>query len=201
MAMGDEGALRPARGVENFAALDLLVLTARTADGEALLRELQRTRARVRHLWPMPETIPAEVDVVFAELIPSLPQRLPWVPGQPKAALVVLLPNAPVDLPLLRNCAADAVLHRPFSAHAIPACLLQAHARFTYERRLRTRIEKLDETLRDIRTIERAKTILAQIRKISEDEAYHAIRRQAMDRRIAISAVATAIVDSHDLLG
>jgi two-component system, response regulator / RNA-binding antiterminator len=40
-----------------------------------------------------------------------------------------------------------------------------------------------------------------QTRKRGEDEAYHFIRRQAMDRRVSISALATAIVDSHNGLG
>jgi AmiR/NasT family two-component response regulator len=37
-------------------------------------------------------------------------------------------------------------------------------------------------------------------RNIDNDEAYNFIRRQAMDRRISVTNVATAIVASHDLL-
>ncbi len=37
-------------------------------------------------------------------------------------------------------------------------------------------------------------------RSIGEDEAYRFIRRQAMDRRVSISVVAAAIVDSHEIL-
>jgi AmiR/NasT family two-component response regulator len=200
-AMAGADQARRRRHEACLAALDLLVVTPRNPEGELLLRELQRTRARVRHVWPVPELIPDDVDVVFTELMPDLPRRLPWVPGQPKAALVVLLPNAAISLDLLHNCAPDALLQRPFAAHAIPACLLQAHTRFTYEMRMRARIDKLDETLRGIRTIERAKTILVQTRNIGEDAAYTFIRRQAMDRRVTINSVATKIIDSYDLLG
>jgi AmiR/NasT family two-component response regulator len=79
--------------------------------------------------------------------------------------------------------------------------LALARAQFLYERRLRTRIDKLDETLRAFRCVERAKSILMQTRQIDEDEAYHFMRRQAMKRRISISAVAAAVVDSYDVLG
>jgi AmiR/NasT family two-component response regulator len=40
-----------------------------------------------------------------------------------------------------------------------------------------------------------------QTRRLDEDEAYRFIRRQAMNRRVSITAVAAAIVDSKDLLG
>jgi AmiR/NasT family two-component response regulator len=83
----------------------------------------------------------------------------------------------------------------------VATSLALARAQFLYERRLRSRIDKLDETLRAFRSVERAKTILMQTRKLDEEEAYHFMRRQAMSRRISITAVAAAIVDSNELLG
>lgn len=184
-----------------ISGLDIVVATRRDEHGELLVRELQRTRSRVRHEWPAPERMPEDADVLFCDLAPGLPGRLPWVPGEPKAALVVIIPVVPPpDLDLLRNCAADAVLHRPFTSHAVLVALVQARSRFGYEQRLRWRVDKLDETLRSIRAVERAKAILVSTRNMREEEAYHFLRRQAMDRRLSISAVAAAIVDSHEIL-
>jgi AmiR/NasT family two-component response regulator len=185
-----------------ISSLEIVVVVRRDDEGDALARELLRTRSRVRRLWPMPTRLPEDADIIFCELVPELPQCLPWVPGEPLAALVAVTPaiQAP-DLKLLRNCAPHAVLHRPFTPSAVVTSLALARAQFLYERRLRTRIDKLDETLRAFRSVERAKTILMQTRKLDEEEAYHFIRRQAMNRRISISAVAAAIVDSHDVLG
>lgn len=184
------------------ANLDIAVVTARDASGETLIRELQRTRSRVRHLWPPPDPLPADTDVLFCDLAPGLPARLPWVPGEPKAALVVLVPQAAaLDLDLLQKSAPDAVLHRPFSPPAVLAGLLLARSHFGYERRLRSRIERLDLTLRSMRSVERAKTILIGARKMGEEEAYRFIRSQAMERRVSVATIAAAIVDAHDLLG
>jgi AmiR/NasT family two-component response regulator len=185
-----------------IAALEILAVARPDEEGDGLVRELQRTRGHVRRLWPLPSRLPEDTHVIFADLVPDLPQCLPWVPGQPTAALVVLMSavQAP-DLKLLRNCAPHAVLHRPFTAHTVVASLALARAQFLYERRLRSRIDKLDETLRAFRSVERAKTILMQTRKLDEEEAYHFMRRQAMSRRISITAVAAAIVDSNELLG
>jgi AmiR/NasT family two-component response regulator len=189
------------RPPSEIASLDI-VAAVHGEHGDALTRELQRTRARVRRIWPLPTRLPDDTDVIFCELVPELPRCLPWVPGQPTAALVAVLPavQAP-DLKLLRNCAPQAVLHLPFTANTVLTNLALARAQFLYERRLRTRIDKLDETLRAFRSVERAKAILMQTRHLDEDDAYHFMRRQAMKRRVSIGAVAAAIVDSHEVLG
>ena len=195
----------PAKGglPSEAANLDIAVIAVRDASGELLIRELQRTRSRVRHLWPPPDPLPTDTDVIFCDLTPGLPTRLPWLPGEPKAALVLLVPpaTAPLDLDLLRKCAPEAVLHRPFAAPAVLASLVLARSRFGYERRLRGRIERLDATLRSMRSVERAKAILMGARKMAEDEAYRLLRSQAMERRVSVGAVAAAIVDAHDLIG
>lgn len=183
-------------------SLEIIAAVPRDNEGDALSRELLRTRSRVHRLWPIPARLPEDADVIFCELVPELPQCLPWVPGQPTAALVVVTSAVqPPDLRLLRNCAPHAVLHRPFTASTVLTSLALGRAQFLYERRLRTRIDKLDETLRAFRSVERAKSILMQTQKLDEEEAYRFIRRQAMNRRVSITAVAAAIVDSHDVLG
>ncbi len=185
-----------------IADIDIVVATARDSSGETLIRDLQRTRNRVRHVWPVPDTLPTDTDVIFCDLVPDLPSRLPWLPGEPRAALVALLaPGMGIDLDLLRKTAPEAVLHRPFSTAAVLSSLLLARSRFAYERRLRGRLEKLDGTLRSIRSVERAKTILMNVRKMAEEEAYSYLRTQAMERRVSVGAIAAAIIDADELIG
>jgi AmiR/NasT family two-component response regulator len=192
----------PATQRAEISSLEIVLAVRRDEEGDSLARELLRTRSRVRRLWPLPPRLPDDADVIFCELVPELPISLPWVPGQPAAALVAVTSAVQMpDLKLLRNCAPHAVLHRPFTPATVLTSLALARAQFLYERRLRSRIDKLDETLRAFRSVERAKAILMQARKIDEDEAYEFMRRQAMNRRISIGAVAAAIVDSHDVLG
>jgi AmiR/NasT family two-component response regulator len=167
-----------------------------------LIRELRRTRAQVRLVWPMQETVPSGADVIYCEYIPDLAQRLRWVPGAAAAALVVILPVGDVvNLDALCNATPQCILPRPFSANAIAASFGLALKQFQYEKRLREKIDKLEENLRSTRTIERAKAILMAERGMPEGEAYGLIRRQAMDRRVSAAAVAMAIIDSFELLG
>jgi AmiR/NasT family two-component response regulator len=167
-----------------------------------LLRELQRFRMQVRQVWPIPESVPADADVVYCEYMSDLARRLPWIPGDARSALVVILPaREAIQADALCHATPNAILPRPFTTNAVLSSLVLARSQFGYERRLRSKIEKLDDNLRSMGTVERAKAILMAARQMPEAEAYCFIRRQARDRRVSTSAVAAAIVDSFELLG
>jgi AmiR/NasT family two-component response regulator len=188
--------------VQELSGLDVAVISPRDQEGAFLMRELQRLRVRVRQIWPMPESVPCDADVIYSEYSVDLARRLPWIPGDARAALVIVLPGEEqISADALAHATPDAVLSRPFTANAVLASLVVARSQFRYEQRMRSKIERLDENLRSIRTVERAKAILMTTRRLQEDEAYGFIRRQAMDRRISASAVAAAIIDSFELLG
>jgi AmiR/NasT family two-component response regulator len=198
-AAGGDRAQGSARAL---AGLNIAVIAKRDEHGQHLIRELQRTRAAVRPIWPIPEQIPVDHDVLFCEACPDLAKRLPWLPGSPGAALVLLLPaGRPLDLDMLQSCAPHAVIHLPATADAVLSALVVARSHFLYERRLRSRIDKLDDNLRTMRCVERAKAILIETKQLSEQDAYHFMRRTAMERRVSIGALAAMIVDSHELLG
>lgn len=185
-----------------FGDLDIGVVVRRDDPGDLLVRELQKTRAGVRHIWPIPDQIPVDFDVVFCELCSDLPRRLPWLPGSPSTALVLVVrAGTAVDLNTLNNCAPNAVVHLPVVKDAAVTALALGRNHFLYERRLRGRIEKLDDNLRMMRSVERAKAILIETKNLSEQEAYHFLRSRAMERSLSIGAIAAMIVDSHELLG
>ena len=179
----------------------VLACVARDDEGNFLVRELRRRNAEVTVIWPLPEILPCDADVVYCEYRRDLSRRVPWVPGDPKAAFVIVLPRAePIEDEVIVHVAPDAVLARPFTASAIAASFVLARGQFAYINRLRGKADKLEENLRAMRTVERAKSILVTTRNIDNDEAYNFIRRQAMDRRISVTNVAAAIVASHDML-
>lgn len=177
------------------------VIAERDEAIESVLRTLQRQRLDVRHVWPPPAQLPIDAQVVFSVLLPDLPMRLSGLPGAPETALVVMLPPmGNVDLRLLRNCTPHTILHLPANATAIEVAFAMALDLFGYEKRLIARINKLDENLRTMRTVERAKTILIAARGMSEDDAYQFLRKQAMAKRVSIGRLSAALVDSEDLL-
>ena len=192
---------RAAAGVRAAVAPpNILVVVPRDDEGDFLVRELQRTRARVQHLWPPPTVLPDGADLIVCDVTVAKTGCLPWVPGEPAAAFVAVA-GEPVDLAALRDCAPDAVLHRPFTTDAIAAALTLARSHFDYVRRLQTRIARLEEIVRSIRNVERAKSILMTTRQMREDEAYKLMRSQAMSLRVPIGTVASTIVDGSAMPG
>jgi AmiR/NasT family two-component response regulator len=166
---------------------------------DAMIRALQRLRCNITHIWPMPATLPGKIEMIICTLDDDLPQRIPWLPGEPEAALVIIDSGiGELDLKLIRNCGAHGMLQPPIDQRNLQANLCLALDRYQYESRLRARIQKLDENLRSSRLIERAKTLLAKSKSITEDEAYAMLRKQSMEQRVAIGTIAQAVVDAHD---
>ncbi len=189
---------QPRREIEK---LSVLVAAERDGQVDLLLRELRRSVSHVVHLFPVTERLPAEHDVILANFNSGLSDLLPWVPGEATAALILLLPEeGSYPLKKLRDCCPDAVLHRPFRPAAVQTSLVLARSQFQFIRRLRSRITRLDENIKAIRDIERAKMIVMDRRRFGEDEAYAYLRSQAMERRTTVASFACHLLDSHQLL-
>jgi AmiR/NasT family two-component response regulator len=181
----------------HLADLNITLCAEPDAECEQLMRELRRTRATVIRQWPMPRTLSVEPDVLLCEFAPGLVERLPWNPGEPRCALIILLPQFGwYDPNAVYKCSPGAVLYRPFQPHAILTALMLARGQFQYEKRLRARIERLDENLRLLREVEKAKRILMEREQLSEQDAYGRMRSLAMKKRTTLTQLACQIVDS-----
>lgn len=185
-----------------FHNLSIAVIVKRDDHGEVLIREIQKTRARVQHIWPVPEDIPTEFDIVFCELIEDLPSRFRGMPDSAQVTFIVVIPaSRSMDQKALQNSVPHAVIHLPCRAEEVLSSMIVALSHYQYARRLRQRIEKLDDNLRAMKTIERAKAIMMQSKNLNEEDAYKQLRLRAMQRRVTIGALASSIVDTQDLLG
>ena len=106
--------------VQEFADLTAVILAPMDDQASLLLRELQRYRMRARLVWPMPTTVPGDADVVYCEYCPDLARRLPWIPGDARSALVVIVPaTEPIQADALSHATPNAVLSRPFTPNAV----------------------------------------------------------------------------------
>ena len=84
---------------------------------------------------------------------------------------------------------------------ALAPILDAALARFEQLQAVRAEAEAAKAQLQDRKLVERAKGILMKSRKLSEDDAYRAMRKQAMDRKLKLTEVARQIIAVADLLG
>jgi AmiR/NasT family two-component response regulator len=186
---------------ERLSRLRIAIACEPGPDTSNLVRQLQRSRATVRQMWPVPDRIGADTDLVVCDYMRGLATRLAWPPGEAEAALLVVLPaNGQYAMNELQGASPDSILHRPVSLHALDTSVMLALDHFGYIRRLRTRIARVEENVRAIRTIEKAKQTLMSLHRIDEDEAFHMLRDMAMQKRVTIASLASHLVDSADIL-
>lgn len=76
-----------------------------------------------------------------------------------------------------------------------------ACARFEEFQRLKAELAEANLKLSERRLVERAKGLLMQSRGMSEDEAYHALRKLAMSKKLRMGDVAQQVIDAAELLG
>jgi len=76
-----------------------------------------------------------------------------------------------------------------------------ACARFEEYQRLKIELAEANQKLSERKLIERAKGLLMQSRGLSEDDAYHALRKLAMSKKLRLGEVAQQVIDTAELLG
>jgi len=75
-----------------------------------------------------------------------------------------------------------------------------ARARFNEQQSMKNELEKTKSKLEERKLVDRAKGLLIKTRGFSEDEAYHTLRKLAMDRNIAIGEMAKNVIAMAELL-
>jgi response regulator NasT len=85
-------------------------------------------------------------------------------------------------------------------AGRISAILQVARARFDFVASLRSELNLAQQKLAERKYVERAKGLLMKSRGLSEDEAYHTLRRMAMERNRRMGDVARSVIEMADLL-
>lgn len=76
-----------------------------------------------------------------------------------------------------------------------------ACARFDEFQRLKLELAEANLKLSERKLVERAKGLLMHSRGLSEDDAYHAIRKLAMSKKLRLGDVAQHVIDAAELLG
>jgi response regulator NasT len=85
-------------------------------------------------------------------------------------------------------------------AARVPAIMQVALARFEFLAGLRSELGQAQQKLAERKFVERAKGLLMKSRGLSEDEAYHTLRRMAMERNRRMGDVARSVIEMAELL-
>ncbi|WP_323118986.1 ANTAR domain-containing response regulator [Burkholderia alba] len=114
----------------------------------------------------------------------------------------VLMFSNDADQQLIRaavGAGVSAYLVEGLSAERLAPILEVALARFSHDAHLRRRLADVERELAERKLIDRAKRALMDRRRLSEQEAYAALRKSAMDQGIRIVDAARRLLAMHEL--
>lgn len=187
--------------VEMLRAMRVAVVHPPDQERDALVGQLRRIGCEVHIVWPAPREAPMGADAVFVVLDQTSAPARAWAvaEGGPTVIAVVEYEN-PLMLKALLDSAAHGVLVKPLRPFGILSMLVLARSQHGYNRRMETKIRKLEETLKAHRDVAKAARILANLKSVPESQAYELIRAQATRRRVAMAQVAAAIIGAQDML-
>jgi two-component system, response regulator PdtaR len=190
------------RLIEELRGARVLVIHPRDAEGEALIDQLKRIGCNVRGVWPPPATIPDDIDTVFQFVDGSEETAFPACSNEHPPTLVAIVDyENPTILKRLLDSNAHGVVNKPIRSFGILSSLVLARSLRGYTRRLEGKVQKLEETLKARRDVDKAVKILVGLKKVSEFEAYELIRQQATQKRLAMADIAVSIINAQEMLG
>jgi two-component system, response regulator PdtaR len=190
------------RLMEDLRGARVLVVHPRDAEGDALIDQLKRIGCNVRGLWPPPAEIPRDVDTVFhlVEAAETPDFTASATDNGPTFVAIIDYEN-PTVLKRLLDSNAHGVVNKPIRPFGILSSLVLARSAHGYARRLQGKVQKLEETLKARRDVDKAVKILVTLKKIGETEAYELIRQQATQKRLSMAQIAATIIGAQEVLG
>jgi AmiR/NasT family two-component response regulator len=190
------------RLMEDLRGARVLVVHPRDAEGDALIDQLKRIGCNVRGLWPPPAEIPRDVDTVFhlVEAAETPDFTASATDDGPTFVAIIDYEN-PTVLKRLLDSNAHGVVNKPIRPFGILSSLVLARSAHGYARRLQGKVQKLEETLKARRDVDKAVKILVTLKKIGETEAYELIRQQATQKRLSMAQISATIIGAQEVLG
>ncbi|MBR9840556.1 MAG: ANTAR domain-containing protein [Rhodobacteraceae bacterium] len=190
--------------LKDLRGLKVVVVHPPDSDGMMMREQLMRIGCRTDLIWPVPRSLPARVDVVFAGLFFDSQEEIKAMlrraekPG-PTIIGVVDYEN-PAMLELLLDIRAMAAASKPVNSFGMLTNLVVARATWREQQETQEKIVKLEKKLIGQKMISKAKSILMDMHGMSELDAHKMIRQQAMGKRTSIEEMAQAIINANDLL-
>ncbi|MCP5173556.1 MAG: ANTAR domain-containing protein [Moraxellaceae bacterium] len=118
----------------------------------------------------------------------------------PRPIVMVSEDTQPAAIKAAIKAGVSAYVVEDIDAGRLSAVLEVAQARFEQDQALMSQIRQAESKLNERKVVERAKGLLMQLRSMTESEAYHAMRKMAMDRNIRIIDVAQKLLAMNELL-
>lgn len=174
------------------------VLAATAAAGHRVLKQIGANDEAVRYIGALH---PDALIVISDEMDRATLREMRAVMAKKPMPIVVLTRDSSehaIDAAV--KAGASAYVVDCADASRIDALLRVAHSRFIAQQSMHQELTAARDALLTRKHIEKAKGIIMQQKKISEDQAYKAMRKLAMDHNRRIGEVAEQIIAASEVL-
>lgn len=145
--------------------------------------------------------MPAEIDTLFIQLDELDATHLLDAIEEARPTVVAIVTyESPTSLKALVDFGAHGVLSKPLRPRGVLTQFALARHRRGYETRLANKIEKLEETMKGRRTVEKAVRVITELNGLDEDAAYRLLRDRATAARMTLTSVAESVVTAHEAM-
>lgn len=191
----------PGKVMQDLRRARVLVVHPRDEDGDTLVAHLKRLGCEVRATWPLPATLPADVDTLFLLIEEAQIDTALQISEQQQPAIIAIVTyESPTILQAIIDLNVHGVISKPLRPLGILTQFALARYRQGYEKRLAGKVQKLEDTLKARRLIERAVAALQAMNALDEEAAYKLLRDQATAKRVAMATIAESIVAAQETL-
>ncbi|MDE0782984.1 MAG: ANTAR domain-containing protein [Planktomarina sp.] len=190
--------------LQNLKGLNVQLIHRPDEDGLMILDHLKRIGCICESTWPMPESINKSADVVLLNVEKmyraDILKLVSNIDCNNLTFLAVTSYENPGTLQIILECKALAVIEKPIRPFGLLANLTVARTLWLEREKIKGQLCKVEKEYAASIRISKAKAILMSQTGINESEAYKKIRNQAMSKRITTVDIASAIINSYELL-
>lgn len=187
--------------LEDLRQARVLVVHPRDEDAATLVDHLKRLGCEVKAAWPMPATLPRDIDTVFLQVESlSADGVTSFLADRNPAIIAIVTYESPIALKAIIDLNAHGVISKPIRPLGVLTQFALARYRWGFEGRLTTKVAKLEDTLKSRRTVDKAVKILAELNQVDDEAAYRMLRDQATAQRQPMVAVAETVIAAQEAL-
>lgn len=191
----------PSKIIQDLRRARVLVVHPRDEDGDTLIAHLKRLGCEVRATWPLPPALPVDVDTVFLQIEDVIMEHaLQIFDAQQPAVIAIVTYESPIALQAIIDLNAHGVISKPLRPLGILTQFALARYRQSYERRLAGKVQKLEETLKGRRLVEKGVAALRAMNGLDEEAAYKLLRDQATSKRLSMATIAESIIAAQETM-
>lgn len=186
---------------EDLRSIRVVLIYPPGDDREILAEQFKRIGCHLSLMWPFPAVYPTGTDVILFQVSEELKGSGSWCANLEEVTLVALSDyESPTTLRLLLDSNAHGVITKPFRSSGILSTLVLARSSQSFQNRLKSKIDKLEDTIKSRRQIEKAIRVVTQGQGITEIQAYEHMRTRATKLRVTVAEIALMILEAHETM-